>query len=199
MKTPSIAIDLGGTIEDSWASKQRWFAARGLEIGPWSRSRMEIVRMVGGHESLYERMTAEVYSDENVLAREPVEGVAAALNTMAQRFRIVIVSSRREAQRTTTLRWLERHDLVGAVDEIAFLGPHANKLAWCLGARVAVLIDDDLRHLAPADRSHAVVRIHLCARPTDPRGAHHEIRAASGWPAVLNILQDVESESSRAD
>lgn len=191
MKTLSIAIDLGGTIEDSWDSKRMWFAARGFDLGPWPRCRREIVQSIGGREALYERMAAEVYNETNILNREPVEGVVGALQTMAERFRIVIVSSRTEKHRATTLKWLHRHGLIELVDEIAFLGASNSKLVWCLSAGVGALIDDDVRHLESIAEHITINRIHFCARPLKPQQLNHNLQSAMNWQEILSILQTI--------
>ena len=42
-EAPSINLirlfALGGTLEDTWHDKRRWFGARGFDIGQWPRSR----------------------------------------------------------------------------------------------------------------------------------------------------------------
>jgi|SRR5215207_417509 len=189
MRTQSIAIDLGGTIEDSWHSKRMWFASRGFDLGPWPRCRMEIVQRIGGQEALYERMAEEVYNDTNILNRQPVEGAVVALHTMAERFRLVIVSSRTEKFRPTTVEWLLRHNMIGLIDEIAFLGADNSKLEWCLGAGVSALIDDDVRHLESVGEHTKITGIHFCASPLKPQQQNQKLVRATNWKEILKILQ----------
>jgi uncharacterized HAD superfamily protein len=189
METPSIAIDLGGTIEDSWHSKRMWFALRGFDLGPWPRCRMEIVQSIGGQEALYDRMAEEVYNDTNILNRQPVEDVVVALHTMAEQFRLVIVSSRTEKHRPITVEWLRRHSIIGLIDEIAFLGANNSKLEWCLDAGVGALIDDDVRHLESIGEHNRITRIHFCARPLSEQQLNHNLLCATNWKEILQILQ----------
>jgi hypothetical protein len=189
MKPPLIAVDLGGTIEDSWQSKWLWFAARGIDLGPWPRSRLEVIEAIGGQEALYERMAAEVYSDGKIISREPVEGVAAGLHTLAQQFRVAIVSSRTELQRLTTCAWLQRCGLMNLVAEIVLLGSDGNKLEWCQHTGAVALIDDDIRHLEPTNDFKAITRIHFAARLHGTLPSHRNIRVATTWPEILCVLQ----------
>src|SRR5438105_1756427 len=146
MKDESIAIDLGGTLKDTWHEKRIWFGVRGFDIGPWPRSRLEIVRDIGGNQALYEQMAAEVYSDANILQHNLAAGAREAIGILGRRFRIVIVSSRTEQRCAATSNWLQRHRLTTLIDEIVFLGNGTNKLTWCLRAGIDALIDDDIRH-----------------------------------------------------
>jgi hypothetical protein len=182
---PSIAIDLGGTIEDSWQSKRRWFASKGIDIGSWPRSRQEVIQIIGD-AGLYEQMVGEVYNDDNVFSREPVHGVASALEVLAAQFKIVIVSSRSERQRATTVRWLERHRLNRFVNDIILLGNDADKLAWCCRSGVQVLIDDDLRHIEHRD-ARLLTRIHFSARPFNTHRTRG-IVVATSWQDIVAIM-----------
>lgn len=185
---PLIAIDLGGTIEDSWQSKRSWFASRGFDLGRWPRSREEVIQLIGGRPELYEQMVAEVYNDENVLSHEPVEGVASALEALATEFKIIIVSSRIDLQRATTLEWLELHRLSPFIHDIALLGADTNKLVWCLRAGVQVLIDDDIRHLEPRDTISPVTRIHFSARPLNAHRTREGILVAASWQEIVPMI-----------
>lgn len=197
MKPPLMAIDLGGTIEDSWQSKRLWFQARGFDLGPWPLSRSEVIEIIKDQAALYEQMAAEVYMDTNILSHEPVEGVVAALHTLAQDFRIAVLSSRTETHRPTTCTWLRRCGLIRSVAEIALLGADGNKLAWCQNAGATTLVDDDVRHLEPTDDRRTITRIHFCARPCSPPPPQHNILVATTWPGILNILR--KSATLRAD
>lgn len=185
---PAIAIDLGGTVEDTWQSKRRWFAAQGFDLGPWPRSRKEIIQIIGGRTELYEQMASDVYNDTNILSREPVEGVTSALKTLARQFNIIILSSRSERQRTTTLEWLKRHNLGKFVSDMALIGDDTNKLAWCLRAGVLFLVDDDLRHLEPGDTIPALTRVHFSGRPFDALRTRERIVVAGTWRDIVEML-----------
>lgn len=56
-----VAVDLGGTIEDSWSYKRIWYKARGFDLGPLPRGRREVIRDTDGRTDLYDQMVAEVY------------------------------------------------------------------------------------------------------------------------------------------
>jgi hypothetical protein len=187
-RRPAIAIDLGGTVEDTWQSKRRWFAAKGFDLGPWPRSRKEVIQIIGGRAALYEQMVSDVYNDTNILSREPVEGVASALKALATQFSIIIVSSRSDRQRATTLEWLRRHHLCIFVSDMALIGEDTNKLAWCLRAGVLFLIDDDPRHLEPGDTIPALTRVHFSGRPIDALRMRERIVVAGTWQDIVTIV-----------
>ncbi len=187
-RRPAIAIDLGGTIEDTWQSKRRWFAAKGFDLGPWPRSRKEVIQVIGGRAALYEQMVSDVYNDTNILSREPVQGAASALKALAKRFSIIIVSSRNDRWRATTLEWLKRYHLLIFVSELALIGEDTNKLAWCLHAGALFLIDDDPRHLAPSDTIPALTRVHFSGRPRDALRLRERIVVAGTWQDIVTLV-----------
>lgn len=189
MSVPGIALDLGGTIEDSWDSKRSWFLAQGFDIGRWPRSRRDIIDQINGDEALYERMAAEVYNDANVKCRRPVAGVRRACSNLSGQFRIFILTSRTDAQRALTRSWLRRHGLIDQVSEIVFLGPSGNKLAWCQAADMSALVDDDIRHLAPTEEAGGVKRVLFCASPHKPQPSCAHICVAASWDEIQGILQ----------
>lgn len=189
MTVPGIAIDLGGTIEDSWGSKRSWFAAQGFDLGRWPRSRREVIDQINGDEALYERMAAEVYNDANVRCRRPVAGVRRVCSNLSRRFRIFILTSRTDAQRALTRSWLRRHGLIDQVSEIVFLGPSGSKLAWCQAGNMSALVDDDIRHLGPTEEARGVKRVLFCASPHKPQPPCEHICVAVSWVEIQAILQ----------
>jgi hypothetical protein len=186
-ESATIAVDLGGTVEDSWESKRRWFAAKGFDLGPRPRSRHDVVQIIGGHAALYEQMAAEVYNDNNVLRRTPVPGVASALNVLSRHFNIVIVSSRVQRQRAITFEWLKRNRLAQFITDTALVGADVNKVAWCLRGGVSFLVDDDVRHLEPGATIPSLTRIHLSGEALDAFRMRDGILIAGRWRDIVAI------------
>jgi hypothetical protein len=190
---PIIAIDIGGTIEDSWNSKRIWFKSKGFDIGIWPKGRREIVKYIGGSESLYEKMVIEVYNDENIIDRELIEGFLESIKIIAPYFKIVIVSSRDEQKRKITIEWMKRKKIFDLVDEIIFLGDKGNKLDWCISAKVKFFIDDDIRHFEPIEVVYSITRILLCQCPGELPITSPNIISAISWKEILKIIQNASS------
>src|ERR1035441_10403377 len=99
----SIAIDLGGTVEDTWPHKRHWLSSRGFDLGPYPLSRAEVITHTGGHEALYLEMVEAIYSDQCILSHSPCPGSYEAFRKLARNSSITILSSRPESKRQVTL------------------------------------------------------------------------------------------------
>lgn len=186
---PFIAIDLGGTIEDTWSEKRAWFAPRGVDLGSRPLSRIDIVGKSGVTDALYSEMVASVYSDNHILKHTLVAGCYEALMNISLRFRIILLSSRPESQRNVTIQWLRQNTLLHLVDDIALIGSDANKLSWCRSRSVLIFIDDDIRHLEPDNYETSVGRIHYTGRICQQRSPlHDQIKEASDWKNISHLI-----------
>lgn len=195
MRKPSIAVDLGGTIEDSWAAKRTWFAVRGFDLGARPRSRADIIKDIGGDDALYQQMVAEVYDEANILTHDAVDGVTSAVRTLAKQFSVTIVSTRAERHRRVTLGWLGRQGIGEFVAEVVLLGTASSKLEWCLNAGAVAMIDDDIRHLELPDSYDAITLIHFSPNATRPQRTIGVV-TANNWEEVVRILDHVRISTS---
>ena len=192
----SIAIDLGGTIEDTWQQKRYWFASRGFDLGPYPLSRREVISRTGGGETLYLQMVESVYSDERILTHPLCAGSDEALRIIARRFSIVLLSSRPESQRQVTLEWLCKTAILNMIAEVALIGGHSNKLKWCHLHNISILVDDDLRHLEPDEVNIETTRIHYAVGRTRPQRLNSQILVASTWSEVCQLVATLQGANS---
>jgi hypothetical protein len=192
---PFIAIDLGGTIEDTWPEKRAWFASRGLDLGPCPLSRIDIVGRSGVSDALYLEMVASVYSDDHILKHTLVAGCYEALMAISPHFRITVLSSRPESQRNVTLQWLRQNTVLHVVNDIALIGSNVNKLSWCRSRRVSILVDDDIRHLEPDNYETSVTRIHYTGCICQQWCSAHQILKASDWANISELFASLEAQT----
>jgi uncharacterized HAD superfamily protein len=186
---PIIAIDIGGTIEDTWSSKQSWFKSKGFDIGECPQSRLKIVNDIG-KESLYLEMIEKVYSDENIINHKLVEGFLEDFTVKTANFSIVLLSSRCEQQRSITINWMKNRNIYNLIDKVVFLGDQGNKLEWCVTHGVKFFIDDDIRHFAPIDGSESVFKIHFHQCLREPSQTNSNLFFARNWKEVVKIIQN---------
>ena len=191
-----IAIDLGGTIEDTWQQKRCWFASRGFDLGPYPLSRTEVISRTGGDETLYLQMVESVYSEERILTHPLCAGSGEALRIIARRFRIVLLSSRPESQRQVTLEWLCKTSILNMITEVVLVGGHMNKLAWCHLHNISILVDDDLRHLEPDEVNMRTARIHYAVKRARPQRLNTQIMVASTWSEVCQLVTTLQGTDS---
>lgn len=183
-----IAIDIGGTIEESWQSKRTWFKRHGIDVGRHPKSRSELVKQFDVQNTLYEKMVQEVYNDKNILKHKLVDGAYEALKVLSLHFRIALLSSRNEVKSDITLRWLQKRNVLGFVSEIVFLGDE-NKIEWCRKFKVRIFIDDDIRHLeSPIYESDSILKIHFGQSLIDNM-QNNNIISATCWQEVVKIIR----------
>lgn len=188
-----IAIDLGGTIEDTWPQKRSWFASRGFDLGPSPLSRQEVIELTGRDEALYLQMVKSIYSDESILRHSLCAGSEEALRNLARSFSIILLSSRPESQRQVTLEWLCKHAILNMITEVVLIGSNVNKLAWCYLHRVPILVDDDIRHLESGDDEQKTIRIHYTASNSVPPHLNPQILVACTWREVCQCIWTSQS------
>lgn len=193
---PIVAVDLGGTVEDSWADKRSWFSKIGIDIGNIPRGRQDVIKMIGGNPQLYEQMANEVYSDTSILKHAPIHGAGEALRALRARFTIVALSTRKADQENVTREWLRCHYLTDCLSELVLIGdvmasrPNY-KIAWCAENNAHALIDDDAEHLGYCNSRVSLMRIHLCLHSTTDAFASEQapqIHLAMDWREVVRIL-----------
>lgn len=186
---PIIAIDIGGTIEDSWNSKRLWFKENGFDIGMYPKSRKDIVSCIGGDDALYEKMVLDIYSDERIINRELIDGFIESINTIVHYFKIVTLSSRDKSKLNITIEWMKKKEIYNIIDEIILIGDKKNKLEWCINNYVKYFIDDDIRHFEKLDKYYSISRIHFCQCPDEYLKSNPNIYCAMNWKAIIKIIQ----------
>jgi hypothetical protein len=188
----AIAIDLGGTIEDTWSLKRAWFASRGFYLGPHPLSRQQVIRHIGGDETMYLEMVNAIYSDESIMTHSLCAGCEEVLRSIARDYRIVLLSSRPESQREATLRWLRRVGILDLVADIALVGSRASKLDWCDIHSVSIFVDDDIRHLQVYRVGIETIRIHYDVGSCCPVRIQSPIFVASTLSDVLQLVMAIQ-------
>lgn len=182
-----VAVDLGGTVEDSWSYKRIWYKARGFDLGPLPQGRREVIRDTDGRTDLYDQMVAEVYCDASIAKHHAVEGAKAGLKELAQRHELVILSSRKEEKRAATIGWLAAQSLEVFFKDVLCLGDNGNKLRWCAEHGADFLVDDDLRHLETHMEARDVTTIHYCSSAEPARKMPAGVFCAKNWERVAGI------------
>lgn len=193
---PIVAVDLGGTLEDSWESKRAWFRENGIELGRFPREREEVISMIRGDVNLYEKMVEDVYSDLEVLKHPLVPGAKHALSLLSTKFNIIILSSRKKQQQNLTYRWLHLNRIDQYICETVLIGDviksgPSHKLRWCEKRGVTALIDDDIRHLNAYDCALSVKRIYLRLNPDNRIVELRNISnfyVAKNWKGIVTLL-----------
>lgn len=189
---PLIAVDLGGTVEDTWTAKRFWFAARGFDIGENPLGRREVVERVGGDEVLYEAMISDVYSDVGIAAHGLTDGCVEALDVIATEFRIVLLSSRPAHQYSITRKWLHSHRIGDLVHDLICIGHSRSKVEWCRAMGAKFIVDDDSRHLEAIGLEEDLLAIHFCAARQPPTCAARVFLEATNWPDVVSIVRSTQ-------
>ena len=187
-----IGIDYDGTIADTGAMKSAWIKEHlAMSVPPWETDRTLCVPLIG--EDNYERMGRHVYAPAASLRAEEVPGVAAAIQALAARHRIYVVTARNAQQIASCQQWLERHGLAAYITgylSSAARNPDGSRVSkgqLCRDHGIGVLIDDDERHLRDVDLP-GLQRILLkdgCDEPWTPAAG---IALATSWPQVQQLL-----------
>jgi hypothetical protein len=189
---PFIGIDLGGTIEDTWPEKSAWFASKGIDLGRYPRSRIDIVDGSTVTEALYLEMVASVYSDDHILGHRRVAGCYEALMAVSVHFDLIVLSSRPESQRAVTVQWLRQNGLLRVIDDLVLIGSDVSKLRWCQSHHVSTLIDDDIRHLQAEDDGTSPTRIHYTGCKSQVSHSGQSILKVAHWAEVPELLASLE-------
>ena len=196
--TPVIAVDVGGTVEDTWPAKRSWFATKGFDIGQIPIGRREIVKRVGGNEDLYKDMVSDVYSDAKIASHHLTDGCSEALRHLAMRFRVILLTSRPTDQYLITLEWLGSLGSGGLIDDLVCVGPSRRKLDWCRAINASIVVDDDMRHLEAVKLEEKIRAIHF-GRGADPTAAMGSgVLSACTWPDVVTLVGGLMPTAERA-
>jgi hypothetical protein len=196
---PVIAVDVGGTVEDTWSAKRSWFSTKGFDIGGIPLGRREIVERLGGNEDLYREMVSDVYSDVKIASHNLTDGCSEALCLLATRFRVILLTSRPADQYLITLDWLSSRGIGRLIDELVCVGPARSKLEWCRAMNASVIVDDDMRHLETIKLQENLRAIHFS------RGAEPMISMGSGvlsvctWPDVVTLVGGLMPTAERTE
>ena len=196
---PVIAVDVGGTVEDTWSAKRSWFATKGFDIGRTPIGRREIVKRVGGKEDLYKDMVSDVYSDAKIASHNLTDGCSEALRLLAMRFRVILLTSRPADQYAITLEWLGSRGIGGLIEDLVCVGPSRTKVEWCRAMNASIIVDDDMRHLETIRLEEELRAIHFSrgAEPTAAMGS--AVLSVCTWPDVVTLFGGLMPTAERAE
>ena len=186
---PVAAIDIGGTLEETWGAKRTWFQENGIDIGTRPLDRNAVTSLLGVDQEMYDAMRALVYSPLQILSHELVVGSKHALKILAKSYRIFLLSSREQKFSEVTKDWLRSKEILELIDDIIFLGNQGNKFEWCKANDIWLMIDDDSRHLDVNDVTGPTIRIHLTSSAKETSNSSLLVCAAASWEEILDIVQ----------
>jgi hypothetical protein len=192
---PRVAVDIGGVIEDSWLDKRAWLTRQGI-VPERILSRSELLKILP--DGAYDELLQAVFSESAILQHPLVNGAATGVLELAERFDVVLLSSRSTSKRRITQQWLERKGLGVLADSIVSVGNAVSKLAWCRNAGVGCLIEDDAsRFFDPVTTD--VLQIHFNRNERVMRRAASTIISTPAWHDVLRVLETRHSYASYAE
>jgi len=181
-----FAIDYDGTIAATNAVKSRWIREHlGLDVPPWLCDHTSCSGAMSEEE--YQRIARDVYSEAETLRAAPVPGAPEALQALAVRGPVYVVTARMPEQVAASRRWLENHGLAGCVrDIVSAAGDEKIALAERLGCRA--LVDDDGRHLR--GEASGLLRIHLRAGMPGRAAMKDGVLVCTTWQDALAAALD---------
>lgn len=181
---PRIAIDIGGVIEDSWPDKHAWLVRHGIVLESIF-SRSELLKILP--DGAYDELLRAVFAERAILQHPLIDGAATGVLALAERFEVVLLSSRSAPKQHVTQQWLERKGLGTLADRIVAVGNTGSKLAWCRNAGVACVIEDDAtRFFDPLATD--ILQIHFNRNEHQVRRVASTIISIPGWSDVLRVL-----------
>lgn len=181
---PRIAVDIGGVIEDSWPDKRAWLLRHGISPERVF-TRSELLNILP--DGAYAQLLHEVFAEAAILQHPLVPGAATGVLALAERFDVVLLSSRSALKRRVTQQWLERKGLAILADRIVSVGDAVSKLTWCRGAGVACVIEDDAtRFFNPLARD--VLQIHFNRNESVMSRGASTIVSTPTWGDVMYVL-----------
>lgn len=198
-KMPIIAVDIGGTVEDTWSAKRSWFATKGLDIGRTPLGRFEIVKRVGGDEDLYRAMVSDVYSDAKIASHKLTNGCSEALRLLATRFRVILLTSRPANQHAITREWLASQGIGGLIDGVVCVGPSCSKVEWCRAVKAKLIVDDDMRHLEMIGLEDQLRGIHFSMGEDRSATVGSAVLSVCNWPDVVAIVGGLSPTGESAE
>lgn len=180
-----IAIDYDGVVADTNRVKSQWIGTHlDIEIPPSLCNRSDCVPLIG--ESSYERMAAEVYERDATLAAPAVKGAKRALEMLADRWRLLLVTARTQERLSYAAQWLAKHQLHHLFADLRS-SEGTRKTDIALGVGAAVLVDDDIRHLksTPSGSPRLILFSPGVVREID---ATDGILVADSWDEVVELV-----------
>lgn len=149
---PNIAIDFDGTIADTNLVKARWIKENlGLDVPAASCDRTSCVPIIG--TANYESMAQSVYGDSVTAITPPVPRAVKAIQLLARRATLLVVTNRCEANVRYAERWLAQQGVSRCIDAvISAAGTTKDRI--CVDSRLDILLDDDIRHRPSAANAH---------------------------------------------
>ncbi len=190
MSRCKVAIDIGGTIEDTWEYKRNWFMQKGYDIGSSPIGRREIISITQRDTNFYLEMVKDVYSDDSIIEHKLVEGVKEALQNISKIVDITLLSSRNYTKKELTLKWIKNNDLYQYINNLVFIGDEGNKIEWCSKHAIDILIDDDIRHLAPKNYNLKFERILFnSSKITLKNNNNPKFKTYSMWKDIADYIQ----------
>jgi len=183
-----IAIDIGGTIEDTWDHKRIWFQKKGYDLGCNPIGRKEIIKVTKSNVNFYLKMVEDVYSDESIFKHQLVNGAKEALQVLSKNGSIILVSSRAFSKRDLTFKWIAKNDINNYINDIIFLGDLSDKIEWSAKNQIDILIDDDIRHLAPNERNLKFERIWYNASKTTFQSNNPCFHICNSWNEITSYI-----------
>lgn len=181
-----IALDFDGVIADTGVIKARWIETElAIRIDPGRSDRTSLLKRLSVAE--YRRMQINI-GESDLFATPPVAGSVNAIQELAKRFAIVVVSARSGTRLTSAERWLHIYKLFHFVEDVisAYTKPKVT-LAESMGC--SCLIDDDIRHLLVRPRT-GIQRLLFCR--ADQRRVSG-VDAVSSWPEIVWRLRSKSS------
>ena len=186
-----LALDIGGTIEDTWSAKQSWFEKRGIDIGQKPIGRREVEAILGINKSLYQEMVDEVYSEEGIISHQLVVNSKKAIEKLHAHFEIVLLSTRPKNKREVTVKWLDNYGIFKFVSDIIFVNERGDvrdsKLETCYRLGGRIIVDDDIRHLTPASKFPSIQKFLFTANNISIFGIH----AFQRWDTLPRKLEGI--------
>lgn len=147
----------------------------------------------GGTRRQANAKVADFRSSAIHAATKPMEGSARAIESLAGRFRITIITARGPTATAPTTNWIERWLPAQHISDVIFTGNEyerdfiVSKTAVCKNIGVHYLIDDAMRYLREAHRS-GIKTIKFGHDPYDDEPIEEGMLWAAGWKEVTKLL-----------
>ena len=140
-----VAIDFDGTIADINSRKAEWIRENlGINLPSWKCNYTDCLPLIGKNH--YAAMAELVYNRENTMNTPQVPGAREALQILAEKARLFVVTARTPERAEFAREWLEQHAMLEWFEQI-HSSKGASKFEVCERICASVLIDDDPRHL----------------------------------------------------
>lgn len=160
-------------------------------IPPWLTDRINCIPVIG--KDNYEKMSLEIYGPLTLQTPE-IEGVKEGINDLAKRgHELIILTSRRREHLEFVRKWLEEKGMDDLFSEIHSVRETDNKVPFCVGRKVDVLIDDELRFL----RGNApnLLKILVASGSEHFDGLTMTRMLKNGKPTMVPIINAIRAEN----